>query len=313
MKKSIIAVLFASIVLVGCATQPKYQCDPNKPETTPLSRFEINRAEGTAFDTKTKLTWKICAEGQSFSGGHCTGKATGFTWNNAMQIFGDEGNNWRLPNVDELGSIVERRCRIPTINMEIFPNAPSSYFWSGSSYLPVPSLAWNVYFDVGNTFTNDKKFNFYVRLVRGGQWFDPLKEEERKQAELVGLAERQKREAEQAVMQAAAQAEKDAYVTCNDKASCDKVFSLAQIYINSMASQKIQVATDTIIETYNPTEYGNIGMGAVKIPGKGSSAIIRLSVTCKVSDSGHFENYCRSKKLDIYKGFRPFVNKMLGD
>lgn len=316
MKKIIAAALSSSIVLVGCATQPKYQCDPSKSETTPASRFEINRTEGTAFDIKTKLTWKICAEGQSFSGGHCTGDATGFTWNNAVQIFGDKGNNWRLPNVDELSSIVEEHCQNPAINIEIFPDTPPFHFWSATAYATNSDYALVVGFDQGSIISRDKmtganeRYSSYVRLIRGVQWFDPKKEGQRKQAE---LAERQKREAEQAAKQAAAQAEMDAYVTCNDKTSCDKTFSLAQIYINSMASQKIQVATDTIIETYNPTEFGNIGMGAVKIPGKGSSAIIRLSVTCKVSDSGHFEKYCESKKLDIYKGFRPFVNKMLGD
>lgn len=305
MKKSIVAVLSVSILLAGCATQQI--CDPNKPETTPASRFEINRTDGTVFDTKTKLTWKICAEGQSFSGGHCTGDATTFAWDNAVQMFGDKGDGWRLPNVDELNSTVEGRCRTPAINMAIFPNTSwTANFWSASSYSFNPVDAWFVDFLGGISTSASKTSSRYVRLVRGVQWVDQLKIEEHKQAE---LAAQQKREAEQA----AAQAEKDAYVTCNDKTSCDKTFSLTQIYINSMASQKIQVATDTIIETYNPTEYGNIGMGAVKIPGKGSSAIIRLSVTCKVSDSGHFVNYCESKKLDIYKGFRPFVNKMLGD
>lgn len=303
MKMFIVGALLTGIALVGCATQPKYQCDPSKSETTPASRFEINRAEGTAFDTKTKLTWKICSEGQNYSNGHCSGKETHFySWNVAMQAYDNKGDSWRLPNDDESNSIAENRCQNPAINMAIFPDAPARDFWSPSSYLTNPSLV-------------------YVRLVRGREWVDPLKEGERKQAE---LAAKQKLEAEQAAKQVAAQAEKaakqavaqaenDAYVACNDKTSCDKTFSLTQIYISSMASQKIQVATDTIIETYNPTENGNIGMGAVKIPGKGSSAIIRISVTCKVSDSGHFAKYCESKKLDIYNGFRPFVSKMLGD
>jgi len=316
MKKFVVAILSANILLAGCATQQKYQCDPNKPETTPASRFEINRADGTVFDMKTNLTWKICSEGQSYSGEHCTGNATGFTYNDAVQTFGVKGDNWRLPNVDELGSIVEKRCKNPALNIAVFPDTPPVHFWSATPYATNAGYALAVGFDEGSNFSRDKstgtdeRYSSYVRLVRGKEWFDPSKEDERKQAV---LDERLKREAEQAAKQAAAQAKKDAYVTCNDKTSCDKTFSLAQIYINSMASQKIQVATDTIIETYNPTEYGNIGMGAVKIPGKGSSAMIRLSVTCKVSDSGHFEKYCGSKKLDIYKGFRPFVNKMLGD
>jgi hypothetical protein len=322
MKKQIVTILFASIVLVGCATQPLYQSDSGKPETTPSIRFEVNRTNGTAIDTITKLKWKVCAEGQSYSEGHCTGNATSFTWDNAMQTFGDKGDNWRLPNEDELNSIVEGRNRYPAINMAIFPDALSPRFfwrfWSASPYdVSLPTLAWDVNFGDGSTSANIKSSNDYVRLVRGEQWFDPLKKEERNRAE---LAERQKREAEQAAAQqrleseqAVAQAEKDAYVSCDDKTSCDKAFSLTQIYVNSMASQKIQVATDTIVETYNPTENGNIGMKAVKIPGKGSSAVIRLTVMCKIDDSGIYDKLCGSKKLDIYNGFRPFVKKMLSD
>jgi hypothetical protein len=313
MRKSVTTILLVNFLLTGCAT---YERDPNKLETTPTSRFVIYQPEGTVFDTKTKLTWKICAEGKVFSGGLCVGDASAFAWNNAMQVFGDKGDGWRLPNVDELNSIVEENSRNPAINVAVFPNTPPYHFWSATVYASNPIYALAVGFDEGSTISRDKAtgtssgYSSYVRLVRGAQWFDPLKEGERKQTE---LAAKQKLEAEQVAIQAAAQAERDAYVTCNDKTSCDKTFSLTQIYINSMASQKIQVATDTIIETYNPTEYGNIGMGAVKIPSKGGSEIIRLSVTCKVSDSGHFEKYCESKKLDIYRGFRPFVNKMLGD
>lgn len=308
MKMFIVAVLSVSILLAGCATQQI--CDPNKPEITPASRFEINRADGTAFDTITKLTWKICAEGQNYSDGYCKGNATRFAYNDAVQVFGGKGDGWRLPNVDELNSIVEGRCRNPAINPSVFQNSPSTVFWTASSDTPNSADNKGISFLDGSSFPDNWTSDVSVRLVRGQQWVDIAKIEKHKQAE---LAAQQKREMEQAAKQAAAQAEKDAYITCNDKASCDKAFSLTQIYINSKASQKIQVATDTIVETYNPTENGNIGMSAVKIPGKGSSAIIRLSVTCKVSDSGHFEKYCGSKKLDIYNGFRPFVNKMLGD
>jgi len=298
MKKPIATILFASIVLVCFAmqnlAQAAQECNPDEPETTPASRFEINRTDGTAFDTKTKLIWKICAEGQSFSEGHCTGAATSFTWGNAMQNFGGKGDDWRLPNVDELISIVEGRCQNPAINLAIFQDASSSYVWTASSNVPFSAEALYVYFGNGRSHSFDKTGIYYVRLVRGREWFDPFEEDERKQAK-----------------KATAQADKNSYVACKNKASCDKTFSLTQIYINSMANQKIQVATDTIIETYNPTEDGNIGISAIKIPGKGSSAVIRLTVSCKAGD--RYAKFCMEKMLEIYNGFRPFVNKMLSD
>lgn len=223
MKKSIAANLFASIVLVGFTMQNlaraevEQQCDPSKPETTPASRFEINRTDGTAFDTKTKLTWKICAEGQSYADGYCTGDATEFDWDNAVQLFGDNGNSWRLPGVDELGSIVEERCRFPTLNKAIFPDVPKSpSFWSSSPYEhdTDPIHAWFVSVGDNNhahvcrdiavvgvllsncigdspyihTFdTAYTTMNLYVRLVRGEQWSDPLKQEEREQIYLAQM------------------------------------------------------------------------------------------------------------------------------
>lgn len=278
------------------------------PETTPTSRFEINRTDGTAFDSKTKLTWKICAEGQSYSDGHCTGNASEFSWADAVQNFGDKGDGWRLPNVDELNSIIAVNCLYPSVNIAIFPDTPLSDFWSASSY--VSDTAWFVNFSYNNSSAYSTTNTDYVRLVRGKQWVDPLKEEERKQA---ALTEKQKQEAELAQEQQKREAEENAYFTCDDKTICDKAFSLTQIYINSTASQKIQLATDTIIETYNPTQDGNIAMRAIRTPGRGSSAIIRLTVTCRVDDRGIFDKLCEMKKLDIYNGFRPYINKMLSN
>lgn len=146
MKKPIATILSASCLLVGCAAT--YHCNPGQ-ETTPVSRFEISRADGTAFDTKTKLTWKICAEGQSYSDGHCTGEAKSFTWNNAVQAFGDKGDNWRLPNVDELRGIAEGQCQYPAVNMKIFPGTPSGGFWSASPQITKSTEAWNVSFSSG--------------------------------------------------------------------------------------------------------------------------------------------------------------------
>lgn len=306
------ALLLFSTALVGFATpdwaQAAQQCFPSRPETTSASRFEINRMDGTAFDTATKLTWKICAEGQKYSDGRCAGSATASSWDNAMHTFGDKGDNWRLPNEDELNSIVERRCIYPAINLAVFPDTPSSPFWSGSS---IPAGAWDVDFFGGNSSTFNRSAMYYVRLVRGAQWLDPSGpleirrlEDEKKQT----LEDEKKRLAD-----AVAQAEKGSYVTCKTKGICDKLFSLTQTYIKSTASQKIQLVTDTIIETYHPTESGNISMRAIKTPAQASSAVIRLSVFCKVDDSGIYDKPCMEKKLEIYNGFPAYINKMRSD
>ena len=166
--------------------------------------------------------------------------------------------------------------------------------------------------------------------MRGAQWFDPsgvlLKEKRDTESRLAKEAEdaRQKkikeREDEEArrrkqdeLKAKAAElldAEKSAIVFCPDKPTCDKAFSLTQIYLNQTSDMKIQVATDTIVETYNPTEDGKLGLKAIRVPGKGTSAAITLTATCK-DERGQYVEVCRLGKILAYKGFRPFVEQML--
>ena len=130
------------------------KCNLSEPETTPTNRFKINTQEGTAYDTKTKLTWKICAEGMAYSGGQCTGNPISLDWNASMKTYGNNGQGWRMPNVDELFSIIEKRCSDPSINSAIFPDTSSSDFWSASAYAGISANAWPVHFHDGNGYPN---------------------------------------------------------------------------------------------------------------------------------------------------------------
>ena len=164
------AVLLAALNGGAWAEQ---KCDLNRPESTPSSRFKVTGQEGTVFDTMTKLTWKICAEGITYLNGRCTGNME-FTWDYAMKNFHDKGNGWRLPNIDELKSIIEKRCTEPAINLQVFPNTQSSSFWSASACAGDSDYAYNIYFGRGLVSNDLKARSFYVRLVIGPQWFDPL-------------------------------------------------------------------------------------------------------------------------------------------
>jgi hypothetical protein len=108
-----------------------------------------------------------------------------------------------------------------------------------------------------------------------------------------------------------AAAERTAWVQCADKVMCSKVFALAQIYVTKHSDQKIQVATDTIIETYNPTDPGKIGVSIVKTPRQGSTEVVTLSASCKDSEYGNFASLCRQKRTNVYAGFKPFVESLL--
>ncbi|MFL6671922.1 MAG: hypothetical protein ACJ8LG_01380 [Massilia sp.] len=126
--------------------------------------------------------------------------------------------------------------------------------------------------------------------------------------EAKAVADAEQAEAERKAEELAAAA---ANVPCNEKSTCAKVFSLAQIYIATHADQKIQVVTDTIIQTYNPTEVAMVGATIMKMPKKADAAVVTLSLSCNTGEFKTAEGLCRGKKTEIYKGFRPFVETRL--
>lgn len=148
-------------------------CVDHLPPSNPDGIY-IDHGDGTVTDTRTGLMWKRCAEG--LSGGDCSiGTVTTFTWSEALShAIGSSFAgyaSWRLPNVKELSSLVED-CRVqPAINDSLFPNTPSSSFWSGSPDAAYWLYGWIVEFWYGSIPPAGlRREDFgHVRLVRGGQ------------------------------------------------------------------------------------------------------------------------------------------------
>ena len=141
--------------------------------SNPASVYVVDSANGTVTDTRTGLMWDRCARGLS-GVGCATGTASTFTWQAALNAAATIGaykgyNDWRLPNLRELHSLVEE-CRLnPSINEFTFPNTPAWFFWSGSPSAGVATFAWFVGFSGGNVGIGDRSSAFQVRLVRAGQ------------------------------------------------------------------------------------------------------------------------------------------------
>lgn len=149
--------------------------------STPSSRFLDNK-DGTITDQKTGLMWKACSEGQAWNGNTCANTAQPYnTWQAALQAVQSINNtggyakhsDWRLPNIKELVSIVERQCYSPSINLKVFHNTPEGNFWTSSPTSSVErynSGMWQVSFDFGYYFDYDdqlpEELSPYVRLVR---------------------------------------------------------------------------------------------------------------------------------------------------
>jgi hypothetical protein len=293
------------------------------PETTPTANFDINWTYGIAFDRKTKLTWKLCAEGQVYKDGYCSGNGTQFAWDDAMRIFGDSGTGWRLPNIAELKGIVESRCESPTINESIFHNAPPAPFWSSTLNETDVGRAKYVDFFTGDSRSAGILTKHMVRLVRG----EDAKVVEERQELLQELLTQTTTDALIAQVKIAAQR---ANVTCRNKAHCDKLFSLTLSYIVSETGKPIERTSKSLIKSADPVNVGDIGMTATLTPGPGNTGNISLSVSCKTFGSdviidnlkSEIEPWeklkikmkkskaaCLSKKLSVYTDFRSFVDE----
>lgn len=137
--------------------------------TAPGANFSL-RSDGTARDNTTGLIWMRCSLGQTWDGKTCSGEAATFAWAAALpaaQRHAFAGySDWRIPNKNELESIVEERCISPAINVTTFPATPLGYFWTASPYAGLAHAAWSIDFGYGSVNASVKSGSIYLRLVR---------------------------------------------------------------------------------------------------------------------------------------------------
>ena len=156
--------LWRGMVLAGCLWAGLGQA---------VERFVVSADGQEVTDTKTGLIWRRCAEGMTFRSNTCAGSYQRYSHEAALKRATREatrtGLDWRLPNVKELSSLVDRSRSGPAIDAKAFPATPSEWFWSSSPYVGYADSAWYVSFSNGDVYANYRILdNDAVRLVRGG-------------------------------------------------------------------------------------------------------------------------------------------------
>jgi hypothetical protein len=127
----------------------------------------VNNASGTLTDQRTGLMWQ-------------RGGAVANTWIDALthcETLESAGyDDWRLPNLRELHSIVDFNRQSPSADQTYFPDiGESAVFWSSTRVVtqtatPDNFNVWRICFDDGSTCTaNGQTAIALVRAVRGGQ------------------------------------------------------------------------------------------------------------------------------------------------
>lgn len=137
-------------------------------QQTPTSRFEMP-GDGTVIDKETGLQWKRCLEGAG--GVTCEGgEDLRYYYEDAKKLQGKyfaNRSDWRIPTKEEIESIVDKSCRSPAFNLEVFPNASNSQMWTSSMVDEYGQRVWVMYAISGVAIKGRTANQATVRLVRG--------------------------------------------------------------------------------------------------------------------------------------------------
>ena len=163
------------LLLTLSNTSFAYECADHI-RSTDMQRFDDNH-DGTLTDIDSGLTWMRCALGQRWEGNTCLGQPERYTWQSALHAVRQfnqkngyaEYKDWRMPRLPELAGIIERHCKEPRINLQLFPTTPATYFWAVDTKPKTYDQAYVMDFGSEGVTTLLKSDQALVRLVRGRQ------------------------------------------------------------------------------------------------------------------------------------------------
>ena len=136
----------------------------------PVSPFE--KKDGVVFDHNTGLVWEVKSDDDNaVNAGNKT-----FTFEGAATVHAAELNkakyggfdDWRVPNKDELRSIMDYSHTDGVIDNSIFGNCPLGDYWTKNVYRLQDYFSWVLYSGFGSGIAKRQDAQNYVICVRGG-------------------------------------------------------------------------------------------------------------------------------------------------
>jgi Protein of unknown function (DUF1566) len=132
-------------------------------------RFTYSADGAEVTDFSTGLTWRRCSEGQVWSNERCVGKATEHNFKGALAHAKSRAirqSAWRVPSIEELGTLVEKSARPAAVDGSAFPDTLANRYWSSSPHETEATQAMIVLFKDGHVFKYHRNNKAHVRLVR---------------------------------------------------------------------------------------------------------------------------------------------------
>lgn len=119
-----------------------------------------------------------------------------------------------------------------------------------------------------------------------------------------------KKARQQAMMNAINQ---NSVVVCDNKKKCDAIYRVAVDMVTSYADMKIQTQGENNISTYNPIDWGRIGMGARRTLNTDNTENITLNVYCKGMLGDYPWEACFDQVTFIYNTYKTKVASINDD
>ncbi len=126
-------------------------CVYNVQSTSPDARYTFANEGKEVIDTVTNLTWSRCEVGQSWDNASkvCIGEPLELNWEQAhaeaVKYTLSDGDEWRVPNIKELTTLLESRCSQPQVNAFVFPSTYRYSFFLSSTVQAREDKPNNIY------------------------------------------------------------------------------------------------------------------------------------------------------------------------